>query len=234
MNKKINETIIYYQERSYSTQAERTYDLLIELIVQDDIFSQKIYTEAEMAEMLSVGRTPLRDALKLLEFDSVIKIIPRLGIQVIECKIEDFLLQTEARLALENMVSKRACKLAVDNQRDRLKELNKEFEKAAIQGDDPQIFRLDKRIHRLIDEASNNPYAVHALKPLRFFEQRVHYQLSHVFPQLGETLNNEHIAYVNAVIDKDEDASCQHLEKMIDATKDMVKARLEDNMGVAL
>lgn len=80
MEKRINEIISYYQTQEYRTQAQRTYDMLLEMIALDALSEKKIYTELELTQMLEVGRTPLRDALKLLEFDSIIQTIPRLGI----------------------------------------------------------------------------------------------------------------------------------------------------------
>ncbi len=232
MEERTQEIISYYQNQPYQTQAKRTYDMLIEIIALEVLPDKKTFTEAELGELLQIGRTPLREALKLLEFDSIIKTIPRLGIQVQACRIEDYFLQAEARTALERVVTRRASLLATDVSRDKLKQLNESFEITSKNGDRLALYRIDRSIHELIDECSENPYAVHALEPLRFFEQRVHYLLSRVYPEIGDTLNREHIAYVNAIIEGHEEAAYTHFENMITSTTKLVQLRVEANMGM--
>lgn len=233
MMEKLEKTISYYQKQPYSTQAKRTYDILIELIAQGVLSGARTYTEAELSSILQVGRTPLREALKLLEFDAVIKTIPRLGIQVQECRIEEYLLQVEVRTVLENVVIRRACTLATDEFRQQLREYNNQFTSIMKTGDNLELYRVDRKIHALIDQCSKNPYAVHALEPLRFYEQRVHYLLSHVYPETGLNLNLAHIAYVDAIIDGREDDACRDFGEMISSTTKLVQMRVGANMGMS-
>ena len=105
------EIISYYKNQPYQTQAQRTYDMLLEMIALDALSEKSVYTELQLTQMLQIGRTPLRDALRLLEFDSIIETIPRLGIQIREVRIDDYFLQTEVRTTLEIVVIQRACRM---------------------------------------------------------------------------------------------------------------------------
>lgn len=232
MDERIHEIISYYQKQSFRTQAHRTYNMLLEIIALDVLPEKNIYTELELAQMLQIGRNPLRDALKLLEFDSIIQTIPRLGIQVCEVRIEDYYLQAEARTVLEILVIKRACQLAPVELREYLGRLNRDFISTAAHGDRLALYRLDRTIHEVIDKCSKNPYAVHALEPLRFFEQRVHYLLSRVYPETDDILNREHIAYVNGIIAGDCDVACAHFKNMVDSTTKLIKLQVDAHMGL--
>jgi len=228
----LENTLSYYQAQSYTTQAKRAYDVLLELIAQGMFSETKIYTEEELGNILRIGRTPLREALKLLEFDAVIKIVPRLGIQMQACRLEEYLLEVEVRVALENVVMRRACLLATDSHRQQLTALNEQFAHMVKSGDNLGLYRVDCKIHAAIDESSKNPYAVRALAPLRFYEQRVHYLLSNVYPEIGLNLNRAHIAYVDAIICKQENAACKHFGDMIDETTKLVRKHVAANMGI--
>lgn len=227
MDQRTSEIVSYYQAQEYRTQAQRTYDMLLELIALDALSERKIYTELELTQLLEVGRTPLRDALKLLEFDSVIQVLPRLGIQVCDVRIEDYYLQAEVRTALEIVVIQRACQLATQKHKDRLETLNREFAVTAEKGDRLALYRIDRSIHKIVDECSNNPYAVHALEPFRFFEQRVHYLLSRVYPETGNVLNQEHMKYIQAIIDGQSGAACDHFKNMVTSTTKLIKQHVD-------
>ncbi len=231
MEERIHEIISYYQDQTYQTQAQRTYDMLLEMIALDALSEKNVYTELELAQKLQIGRTPLRDALKLLEFDSIIRTIPRLGIQVQEVRIDDYFLQVEVRTALELVVIQRACRLAPAALRDRLSQLNADFDSTAKIDDRLALYRIDRNIHDLIDECSKNPYAVRALAPLRFFEQRIHYLLSKVYPDIGDILNQEHVEYVNGIIAGDADSACTHFKNMVDNTTKLIKRQVDAHMG---
>lgn len=233
MQRNISEIISYYQAQNYRTQAQRTYDMLLEMIALDALSEKEIYTEQELAQKLEIGRTPLRDALKLLEFDSIIQTIPRLGIQVCDVRIEDYYLQAEVRTALELFVIQRACLLAPKDKLARLEQLNRDYEDIAANGDRLALYRVDRNIHKIVDECSKNPYAIHALEPLRFFEQRVHYQLSRVYPEIGDALNRQHVEYIQAIINGESEAACTHFKNMVSSTTKLVKLQVDANIGLS-
>lgn len=226
------EIISYYKDQPYQTQAQRTYDMLLEMIALDALSEKSVYTELQLTQMLQIGRTPLRDALRLLEFDSIIETIPRLGVQIREVRIDDYFLQTEVRTTLEIVVIQRACRMISKDLQERLAQMNADFSSAASGGDGRALYRIDRGIHALIDESCKNPYAVHALAPLRFFEQRVHYLLGRIYPNMNDTLNHEHICYVNEIVAGNADSACSHFKNMIESTLNLVKLQVDAHMGL--
>lgn len=225
------EIISYYKNMPYQTQAQQIYDMLLELIALDELPAKRIYTELELTQMLETGRTPLRDALRLLEFDSIIETIPRHGVQIRELHIEDYFLQTEVRTTLEHVVIRRACMLIRDDERQHLQNLNREFENADSINDRRGLYRQDRSIHALVDECCRNPYAVRALTPLRFYEQRVHYLLGRIYPEIDDILNREHVRFVNDIVLGNAESACQHFDNMIESTLNLVKRQVDAHMG---
>lgn len=227
MEDRVQEIVAYYRDRPYQTQTKRAYDVLLELIALESLAGEDVITEQKLAQMLQIGRTPLREALKMLEVNHIIKTIPRLGIQVQKIRIEDYYLQSEVRSTLEKLVIRRACGHIDARKRAQLKELNEAFSTTAAQRDRLTLYRVDKAIHALIDDCSKNPYAIHALEPLRFSEERVHYRLGRVYPEIGDELNREHIEYVNAIICGKEENACAHFDNMIADTAKLMQQQLD-------
>ena len=70
---------------------------LEELIVQLELPPGSVWSEVQLSERLGIGRTPVREALQRLEGDHLVRILPRLGVQVTEINVTQQLLLLEVR-----------------------------------------------------------------------------------------------------------------------------------------
>lgn len=227
MEHQFQEIISYYQNQPYPTQTQCLYDMLLEIIALNALPEQETFTEQELMKLTQAGRTPLHEALKLLEFNHVVKIIPRVGVRMCTIHLEDYYLQAEARSTLEKLVTLRACRLSTEKSRSELKKLNGAYAAFVEKNDRLSLYRVDHNIHMLLDTCCKNPYLVHALAPLRFFEQRVHFLLSQTYPQINEELNREHISYVDEVIAGRADEACAHFDNMASCTARLLKQQID-------
>lgn len=98
------------------TMTEQVYEKLEDLIVFCEIEPGTVLTEAEISEMVGAGRTPVREALRMLANESLVN-VSRIGILIPEMSGSTQLQLLEVRRAI--------LKLCVNKAIDRLTELDK-------------------------------------------------------------------------------------------------------------
>lgn len=80
---------------------EQAYEHLQNLIINDKLSYQKIYSETKLSKELGISRTPLRDAVHRLAQEGYIDIIPSKGIKLHQLTKQDVHETFQVRSALE-------------------------------------------------------------------------------------------------------------------------------------
>lgn len=134
------------------------YNTLRKRIIYLDYDPGQILKEQSLAKEFGVSRTPLRTVLSRLEWEHLVKILPRTGIQVMELELNTITNVFQARLELEavigSMAAERftklhfnqldACLIACEHQMDHK---------------NPQaLAEVDMAIKQLFYEAAGNPF----------------------------------------------------------------------------
>ncbi len=86
-----------------ATAAERAYELLKEKIITTRMKPGAMIEEAALVNDLGLGRTPVREALKRLEAERLVVVLPRRGMYVAEVTLAELRELEEVRLALETL-----------------------------------------------------------------------------------------------------------------------------------
>lgn len=89
------------EEKQQSTLRGEVANLLRKYILESDIPSGERLIETEIAGQLGVSRTPVREALRMLESEGLVKFVPRKGLFVSEYTEEDIVEYYTIREALE-------------------------------------------------------------------------------------------------------------------------------------
>jgi DNA-binding GntR family transcriptional regulator len=137
--------------------ADRAYFMLRDRIVDLRLPPGATLREDELMRELSIGRTPLREAVKRLALEHLVEVRPRRGTQVTDVHAEDIARFAEVRAELEAHAARLAAERMDDDLRPEGEELVAELEGAAEQ-DAGALMRLDERMHRFTWRASRNPY----------------------------------------------------------------------------
>ena len=106
----------------------RAYDALKRAITGMDIYGQVEdirLDERQLSQKLGVSRTPIREALTVLEQEGFVRAVPRRGIYVVRKSKKEIIEMIVVWAALESMAARLAAKNATDGQ---LKELSDTFE----------------------------------------------------------------------------------------------------------
>lgn len=112
--------------------------------------------EVHLANRLGVSRTPIREAIRKLELEGLVIMIPRRGAEVAritEKSLKDVL---EVRRALDALSVELACERITKEDMERLWGACQEFERAAKGKDASIIAKADVALHDIIVEATGN------------------------------------------------------------------------------
>lgn len=176
--------------------------------LRENILSGKYRYNEELKEKtigdeLGVSRTPVREALRQLELEGLVTIIPNKGAYVVGISKEDIQDIYEIRSRLEGLCAKWACSYITKEQLDELDEniYLSEFH-AGKEGHVEQILELDNKFHEILYEASESPVLNHTLSDFHHYVQRVR-KITLADPKRAVASNEEHRQIVEALKEKD-------------------------------
>mgnify|MGYP000809803812 CR=1 FL=1 len=134
--------------------------------------------EIQLANKLGVSRTPIREAIRKLELEGLVLVIPRKGAEVADIKEKSLRDVLEVRKALEELSVQLACEKITKEEIEELKEAAETFKKAQKTKDITQIAEADVHFHDIINTASGNQKLIQLLNNLR--EQMYRYRLEYI------------------------------------------------------
>ncbi|MPY57236.1 GntR family transcriptional regulator [Streptomyces spongiae] len=139
--------------------AERAYRAIRDRLIMLEIRPGAPINEDQLAQSLAVGRTPVREALKRLQYERLITTYPRRGTFATEVNITDLAHISEVRQELEPLAAAQAARRATATDRAMLTALRRELESAdSGRQDATELMRLDLQVHRAIYTTTHNPY----------------------------------------------------------------------------
>ena len=103
-------------DRNDETLTERAYRQIEELIVTLELAPETILSEQSLAQQLSIGRTPIREALQRLARDGLVVILPRRGILVSQINLKTQMRLLEVRRELERLMARSAAERATSEE----------------------------------------------------------------------------------------------------------------------
>jgi len=175
--------------------AERAYIALRDMIVTLQLPPGSPLEEA-IGTRLGMGRTPLREAIKRLEAESLVVIYPRRGTFVAEVNLTDHSLISDVRRQLEGHAAYRAAERATDDDRHRLRDLAQTVRNHP--GGREAGMRLDTLIHREVYRCAHNRYLEANLSQYYNLSLRIWYLFLDRLPEVDHTA--EHLPMIDAII----------------------------------
>lgn len=139
--------------------AERAYRALRDRLVMLDIRPGAPIHEDELAQSLGVGRTPVREALKRLQYERLVATYPRRGTFATDVNITDLTHISEVRRELEPLAAAQAARRATPDDRAALTALRQVLADVdPVRQDATELMQLDLAVHRTVYAATHNPY----------------------------------------------------------------------------
>ena len=113
-------------------------------------------TEVKLGKLLGTSRTPIREAIRLLEQENLVTIIPGSGARVSRMTVSDLQDVMEVRSALEQLSAGLACERITEGEKKELYEAYNAFVRSTQSEDSIMIADADVRFHNLILKAAKN------------------------------------------------------------------------------
>ena len=151
--------------------SDQAYEELKWKILDAELKPGKLYTEAELCEVIKLGRSPVRSALFKLQHDRLIEVVPRKGMFIRPWSSTEVHELTDARLVLEPEIVRAAASRADNDDIKRLKKTLEEGRTHLRNSDRRGLMRVDHEFHTALAIASKNPVFVELVK---FLKQRSH------------------------------------------------------------
>lgn len=191
-------------------------------ILKGDLKPGERLMELQLASKLGVSRTPIREAIRMLEQEGLAVTIPRKGAEVAKMTEKDMEDVLEIRLSLEGLAVRLSCEKITPVTLQELKVAMEDFEEKTKTGQFVEMAKSDVKFHEILYKASNNPKLQQLLSNLR--EQMYRYRVEYlkddgIYPRLIE----EHQKMYNALKAKDQELAVSYVEKHLHNQAEAVK-----------
>ena len=212
---------------AYLPLRDVVFNTLREAILRGDLVPGERLMELQLAAKLGVSRTPIREAIRMLEQEGLAITIPRKGAIVAGMTEKDMQDVLEIREALEELSVQVACDKITDEEIAELQKNMKNFEHSLNSGDLKTMAHADVEFHDVIYRATDNPKLINMLNNLR--EQMYRYRVEYLKnPQNHEQLLHEHEAIYKGIVEKDKSAVTEMIRKHISNQVAVVKHMIRE------
>lgn len=157
---------------SYKPLRDLVLEALREAILNGTLKPRERLMEIQLAEDLGVSRTPVREALRKLELEGFIVMVPRKGAYVADLSIKDIADVFEIRIALEGLAAALAAERITDEELEEMERHLVEKAEAIKKQDMSKLIEVDTRFHEALYGASRNERLITIINNLREQIQR--------------------------------------------------------------
>lgn len=191
-------------EQTDQLMVDRVYAELQEQILSGALRPGERLREAQIALQLEASRVPVREALRRLEFDGLVEILPRRGATVGRLTLQDVEELFDVRESLEVLVARLAARHVSEHGIALLDEALTASEQAYRTGDDRAIAAANATFHEVMLDVAGSALLQSLM---RLVSGRVHwlFRLTHFRAAHGQ--HDEHRALVDAIRHGDEEVA---------------------------
>lgn len=211
---------------SYLPLRDVVYNTLRNAILRGELKPGERLMEMHLANRLGVSRTPIREAIRMLEQEGLAVTVPRRGAQVAKMTEKDLQDVLEIRDAMDELAVKMACQRMTGEMLQELKETMRDFEVAAETKDVRQIVEADEAFHNVIYRMADNPKLEMIVQNLK--EQMYRFRYEYVKGNESyDRLISEHRAIIEG-FERQDGAYVKkimhlHLENQMEAVRNVIR-----------
>lgn len=132
------------------------YSLVRDRILSMEYKPGKILNEQKLAKEFGVSRTPLREALTKLEWEKLVRVLPRTGSMVTEIEFQKMVNVFQIRFELEDLAGRLAAENVRDEHLEQLIVLKQECEQMTEEIDHTTLATIDKKLRKIVYDAADN------------------------------------------------------------------------------
>lgn len=212
----------------YKPLRDVIFNTIREAIIVGELKPGERLMEVQLAEKMGVSRTPVREAIRKLELEGLVEMLPRKGAHVADLSVKDIMNVLEVRSTLDGLASTLSAERITDEELKELRHVQQQFanyvEKDNLQG----IIKKDVEFHDIIYRSSRNDKLMQIINNLREQAQRfrVVYLKDYSNPK---DINEEHAEIIEAIAARNVVAAQQAAQKHIKAQETAIIKSIKRN-----
>ncbi len=195
-------------------------------ILKGDLKPGERLMEIHLANRLGVSRTPIREAIRMLELEGLVTMVPRKGAEVARISKQDLRDVLEVRRSLDSLAVSLACERISEEEKEALTLAENDFEEAVATQDVTLIAQADVSFHDVILKASKNGRLMQMVNNLA--ERVYRYRLEYIKDKRNHArLVEEHRRIMKYIDDGDKANACSAIEMHIDNQEKNIISQLD-------
>ena len=175
------------------------FNTLRQAILTGDLKPGERLMEIHLANRLGVSRTPIREAIRKLELEGLVTMIPRRGAEVAQITEKSMNDVLEVRRALDTLCVELACERISEEEIKNLKAACDQFERAVRGKDAKKIAQADVELHDIILKATGNQRLIQLVNNLSEQMYRYRYEYIKDSSQHGRLIEEHRVIYESIV-----------------------------------
>ena len=204
------------------------FNTLRQAILRGELKPGERLMEIQLANKLGVSRTPIREAIRKLELEGLVLMIPRKGAEVADITEKSLRDVLEVRKALEELAVQLTCDKITKEQIRELEQAAEQFKKTLKSNDITEIAEADVRFHDIIYLATDNQKLILLLNNLR--EQMYRYRIEYLKrADKYSQLLAEHEEIIRHIEKKQKKEAaeivCKHIDNQVAAVMDLIRTK---------
>ena len=214
-------------ENEYLPLRDVVFNTLRRAILRGELVPGQRLMEIQLAEKMGVSRTPVREAIRKLELEGLVVMIPRKGAEVAHISGKNLRDVLEVRRALEELAGELACERMTEEEFRLLEQANHKFTGVVGSDDITVIAQADEAFHGLIYQATENERLIQMVNHLR--EQMYRYRIEHIKDRSQrKVLVQEHQEIMRALAARDVEATRRAIRNHINKQEVAVSKNIRE------
>ncbi|HOJ10868.1 MAG TPA: GntR family transcriptional regulator [Clostridiales bacterium] len=198
----------------YKPLRDVIFTTLREAIIMGELKPGERLMEVQLAEKMGVSRTPVREAIRKLELEGLVVMIPRKGAHVAKLTDKDIMDVLEVRASLDGLATALATQRINDEELKELKHVQSQFENYVEKGNLQGIIKKDIEFHDVIYRASKNEKLIQIVNNLR--EQVYRFRVIYLKDfSSTEDVIKEHVEIYSAILERNIEAARESAKRHI-------------------
>ncbi len=206
---------------------ELVYEELKKLIIEGEIQPEERIVETEYAEKFQISRTPIREALRMLELEGFVESKSKGGVMVKSIKKSDIDEIYRIRIALEGVILEEVINNAKKKDIRRMERLMEDTEDLIDEsGEDDEVFKLFSEFNDTLYNIANLSRVTEMITNINLYLRRFR-RMAIESGDRKEVAFNDHRAIVEAIKEKAAEKARSINKIHLERSRDFIKASIQ-------
>ena len=216
------------QADSYKPLRDIVFETLREAILDGKLVPGERVMEVQLAEQLGVSRTPVREAIRKLELEGLLIMVPRKGAYVADVSLDDIIDVLEIRASLEGLAASLGAERRSKEDIDSLEKKISELSRCVMEKDTKGMIENDAQFHNLLMNTAKNKKLASIVEGLKDQVQRFRVIYFNEHEELGHQLIAEHKEILKCIKEGNKTEAMESAEAHIYSIRDQLVDNLKN------